>query len=356
MMELDRALGYAALCCCAWQLAAAFAAGSARGGHRLPPVPKSLSSGAGHMDVTRRFFVTSHGLALYVRKWLPRFDCAPRGLVFLLHGLGEHGGRYDHVARQLAKQGFAVFAVDHQGHGMSDGERMYAGKLLHLTEDYMEFVRHVLHGPGAEGNKNANVIDGELEAHADVAWSDLPRFLLGHSMGGIMTLQLVELSQQQSLSWNGAIVCSPPLWGVPGGGCSFFLRFLAWLLPRSHLPGFEFEKLGDNCEEYNRWARDSLLPNHGSTLQLMCSLLCEGERLSLPDSELAKTFTVPLYMLHGELDTLAYPQGSVNFYTACTQKDKTLRLVPKAVHEVLNLEGNEKVVQELVDWMEAQIK
>ncbi|KAL4167395.1 hypothetical protein KRP22_012881 [Phytophthora ramorum] len=355
MVSVDTALGYAALSYCAWQLIAAAANASCRSPHRFPTVPKGVHPPS-HVDVLRNFFVTSKGLALYVHKWLPRFDCIPRGVFFILHGLGEHGGRYDHVGRALAKQGFAVFMVDHQGHGRSDGERMYANKLQDLSEDYMEFVQHVLNGP-KPGDRNAAVVDPELEAHADVKWKDLPRFALGHSMGGVLVLQLVELSMQQGLSWNGIIVSAAPFWSVPGGGpIPGFLRVLAKLMPRLKLPPFEFTKLGNDVEVYNRWSRDELMPKHGATLGLMNSLLYEGDRYAQCDNELAKNFPAPLYMMHGEEDTLTFAQGTVNFYTACTQKDKTINVIPHAVHEVLNLEGNEKTLENIVEWMLVRLK
>ncbi|KAJ8546822.1 hypothetical protein ON010_g11413 [Phytophthora cinnamomi] len=245
--------------------------------------------------------------------------------------------------------------VDHQGHGRSDGERMYAAEVLELSKDFMEFVQHVLEGP-APGSKNAAVVDEELEAHAEVQWKQLPRFVLGHSMGGVLVLQLVELSMQQKLSWNGVIVSSAPFWSVQGGGVAGILGVLARMLPRMQLPGFEFPKLGNDYEVYKRWSRDELMPKHGSTLRLMYSLLSEGDRFAQSDNELARNFPAPLYMLHGEKDTLTFPQGTVNFYTACTQKDKTINIVPNAVHEVLNLEGYEKVLKNIVDWMMARLK
>ncbi|KAE9007993.1 hypothetical protein PR003_g16362 [Phytophthora rubi] len=355
MMSVDVLLSYAALGYCAYKLVSAAAVATSGASHRFPSVPRGVRPAPGHVDVLRWFFVTSGGLALYVRKWLPRFDRAPRGVFFIMHGLGGHGGRYDHVGRALAREGFAVFTVDHQGHGRSDGERMYATEVLDLSKDFMEFVQHVLNGP-QPGSKNAAVVDEDLEAHAHVKWKELPRFVLGHSMGGVLVLQLVGLSVEQGLSWNGVIVSSAPFWAVPGGGVAGFLGFLARMLPRLQLPGFEFPKLGNDFEVYKRWSRDELMPKHGSTLRLMYSLLKEGDRFGQSDNELVKSFPAPLYVLHGEKDTITFPQGSVNFYTACTQKDKTINVVPNAVHEVLNLEGYDKVLNNILEWMVARLE
>lgn len=128
------------------------------------------------------------------------------------------------------------------------------------------------------------------------------------------------------------------------------------MLPRMHVLGLEFPKLGNDYEVYKRWTRDELMPKHGSTLRLMYSLLSEGDRFAQSDNELAKNFPAPLYVLHGEKDTITFPQGSINFYTACTQKDKTINIVPDALHEVLNLEGYEKILNNFVEWMTARLQ
>ncbi|KAG7397197.1 hypothetical protein PHYBOEH_001136 [Phytophthora boehmeriae] len=352
MVEVDAIVGYLALGFCAWTLASSLVCWSSKSPHKFPPTATSLLSSNVH--VLRRYFVTSHGLALYVHKWLPRFDTRPKGVLFILHGLGEHAGRYDHIARVMVTRGFAVFAVDHQGHGRSDGERMFATKTQHLSEDFLEFVQHVLQT--SKSGDNFSVLDPEVDAHAQVDWKRLPRFVLGHSMGGVLALQLLELSMQQDFTWTGVIVSSPPLWTVPGGGCPGILKLLARVLPRLQLPPFEFAKLGDDSVVQTRWVRDPLMPKHGATTQLMCSLLCEGDRFSKSDNALAKNFPAPLYMLHGEQDALTLSQGSVNFYTMCTHEDKTLNVVPGAVHEVLNLGGHEKVLEDIIGWMEARSK
>ncbi|KAG7382640.1 hypothetical protein PHYPSEUDO_004671 [Phytophthora pseudosyringae] len=321
-------LGY-----CLWKFIAATVNAVSRGPHRFLSTPKGVRFSPSHVDVLRHFFVTSRGLALYVHKWLPRFDRAPRGVFFILHGLGEHGGRYDHVC-----------------HGRSDGERMYAQD---LTEDFMEFVQHVLNGPKT-GGTNTAVVDSELEAHADMQWKDLPRFVLGHSMGGVLVLQLVELFMQKGLEWSGVIVSSAPFWTVPGGGVAGFVKVLARMFPRLQIPAFEFTR--NDFEVYKRWSRDELMPKHGATFTVTCDILIEGDRFAQSDNQLAKNFPAPVYMLHGEQDTVTFTQGTVNFFNACKQKDKTINVIPNAVHEVLNLEGNEKIIKDITVWMEARLK
>lgn len=363
MVELLAACGIAALALAAWKAAAAVAT-AATHGHALPPVPAALAESPSHVDVMRPFFVTSHGLALFVRKWLPPQGHRPRGVIFLAHGLGEHGGRYEHLARVLAGQhALAVFAVDHQGHGLSDGERMYARKLAHLAEDLDEFVAHVLSG-GADA-RNRSVIDAAVDPHADVDWSTLPRFLFGHSMGGVVALQVAERSLGRR-DWDGVILSSPAIYcsGNADGSYAPFIVTLARWLPKMKLPPIAFHVLGNDVDVYNRWARDPLRPHHGATLSLSVSLVTEGHRFSRKGgSPLTENgFPWPLYIVHGDADTLTLPLGSATFLNLAKSGDKdekssekTLKLIPGAVHETLNLEGHEDVLQDIVRWIEKHL-
>lgn len=331
--------------------------------HALPQLPPSvaLAQPAPSLDVLRPFFTTSHGFALFVRKWLPRHDVAPRGAVFLVHGIGEHGGRYDHVARQLARAGFAVFSVDHQGHGLSDGERMFALKIAHLAEDYLEFVTHVLDGPSAgDDGVNASVLDPSLDAHAGVDWRKLPKFVLGHSMGGVVTLLIAERSRAHNVQWDGVVLSAPAIYCAPLGKHPWFLSLVAKLstwMPKNTMPPIGFDVLSNDPNVATRWLRDPLRPAHGATIRLVAELITEGRRFAQDETTfVTKDFTAPLYVLHGEHDAVCFAKGSVRFYNKCATKDKTLNVVPTQLHETLNIEGHDEIVKDLIAWMEKRLK
>jgi alpha-beta hydrolase superfamily lysophospholipase len=92
----------------------------------------------------------------------------PVGVVVLSHGYAEHSGRYAHVARRLTDAGYAVYVLDHRGHGRSDGARAILSRFEHVRADLRELVRRA------------------REAHPD-----LPTVLLGHSLGGLIALDYV---------------------------------------------------------------------------------------------------------------------------------------------------------------------
>ena len=108
------------------------------------------------------------GLSLYRRRWLV---ARPRLVVFVVHGFGEHSGRYEVLAAQLNALGASVYALDHQGHGQSGGDRAYVQSFDHYTLDVLSFVERTQNELSAEGSEQ------------------LPCFLYGHSMGGVSCTQ-----------------------------------------------------------------------------------------------------------------------------------------------------------------------
>src|SRR5687768_920223 len=104
----------------------------------------------------------SDGTSLFWRAWPPP---EPRAAIAVVHGLAEHSGRYDHVGRHLAARGFAVYAIDYRGHGRSAGRRVHVDSF----DDYVEDI-------------------GALVGLVKERHPVLPRFLLGHSQGGLVTL------------------------------------------------------------------------------------------------------------------------------------------------------------------------
>ena len=111
------------------------------------------------MQHTEGTFIAADGLTIYHQAWLP--DSDPKAVVLLFHGLGEHSGRYAHVGATLSDAGYAVHAVDHRGHGRSDGKRAY-------VKTYDEF-QHDL---------------AQFRALVEQQHPELPVVVLGHSMGG----------------------------------------------------------------------------------------------------------------------------------------------------------------------------
>ncbi|MCA9903230.1 MAG: alpha/beta fold hydrolase, partial [Anaerolineae bacterium] len=106
---------------------------------------------------------TSDNLTLHTESWLPEGE--PRAAIVVVHGYGEHLGRYRHVADYFVKQGYAVYALDHRGHGQSEGLRAYVHSFNQFVEDLHVYV-------------------GQVKS----AQAGRKLFILGHSMGALISL------------------------------------------------------------------------------------------------------------------------------------------------------------------------
>ena len=154
---------------------------------------------------------TRDGLVQMRRRWQPTGDA--RGAVLLLHGIAEHGGRYEHVGRRLADAGFDVVAIDHRGYGQSGGRRGHVDRWAQFTDD----------------------VEDQL---AEVRKLGLPTVLLGHSMGGLMaTRYCVDTERPQP----DALVLSAPALGAE---IPTHLRVAAPLMSRL-VPRFEIKEDSD---------------------------------------------------------------------------------------------------------------
>jgi len=154
--------------------------------HSMGPAPHAPSAEPG---ATRRYFQSRRtGLWVFHRTWPATGPAAVKGHVLLLHGMGEYSGRFVHMAELLNEAGYVVHALDHQGHGASEGDRCYFQAFGDMVED---------------------VIQCALEVKRLDALS-VPVFLLGHSMGGLIALHVAEDTRVAHL-WAGVAVTGPAL-------------------------------------------------------------------------------------------------------------------------------------------------
>ena len=142
------------------------------------------------------------GLDLFEQSWIAE-DQLLRGVVIIVHGLGEHSGEYEHVVERLVPAGFAISGFDLRGHGRSPGKRAF----IHSWDDYRQDLRAFL-----------NLINAERP--------DLPRFLLGHSLGGIIVLDYALRSPDDL---QGVVAIAPAIGNL---GISPAKRALARVISR----------------------------------------------------------------------------------------------------------------------------
>jgi len=260
------------------------------------------------------------GIAFYGQFWEP--DTPPRAVVALVHGLGEHSGRYAHVAAALNEAGYAVMALDLRGHGKSTGQRGHFPSGEALLGDLDLFL-------------------GQVEAR----FPGRPRFLYGHSLGGILVLYYT-LRRRPALA--GVVATSSGLITALHQQKSkvALARILGTILPTLSMPsGLENAALSRDPEVAHIYGQDPLV--HNQVTLRTGNILVEATRWTLDH---AAEFPLPLLLVHGSADRIAFPESSVQC-AAPARGDCTLKVWEGLYHETHNEPEKEEVLGYTVEWL-----
>lgn len=248
-----------------------------------------------------------------------------RADVLLTHGLGEHAGRYAHVAAALAERGVRVMAYDLRGHGRSSGRRGDVEKY----EDLLDDLRAV---------------------SAQAPWSGRPAFLFGHSLGGQITLRHL---QRHRPPVAGAVVASPwlrlafapPRWKVA------LARAAMRIAPAlTFSTGMRIERLSRDVEHVRGMA-DAHLMAHRISARMFFSVSAAGEEALRDAGEIA----VPLLLLHGDSDPITHWRTTESLAQVPGPAEKSLKLYAGVLHEAHNDVGRDRVLRDVADWIEARL-
>jgi alpha-beta hydrolase superfamily lysophospholipase len=246
------------------------------------------------------------GIKIYAKCWEP--EKTPLGVICLVHGLGEHSGRYEHVASTLADAGYATLAFDLRGHGRSGGPRGH-------TPSFEAFMGDI----------------DELISTAESRFPGIPLFLYGHSLGGILVLGYA-LRRKSGLA--GVIATGPGLKSeLEQQKLKVALvRLLGSVVPGLQLPsGLVPEHISRDPEVVAAYQSDPLVHDRisvGFGAELIKAIRWEYEH--------APEFCFPLLIMHGEQDQLGDPQGSVDFARLCDPQLITLKIWEGLSHEIHN--------------------
>uniref|UniRef100_A0A8C2S5K5 Serine aminopeptidase S33 domain-containing protein n=1 Tax=Capra hircus TaxID=9925 RepID=A0A8C2S5K5_CAPHI len=240
--------------------------------------------------------VNADGQHLFCRYWKP--SGAPRALVFVSHGAGEHCGRYEELAQMLVGLGLLVFAHDHVGHGQSEGERM-------VVSDFHVFIRDVLQ-------------------HVDAVQKDhpgLPVFLLGHSMGGAIC---ILTAAERPGHFSGMVLISPLVVASPDSATLFKVfaaKVLNLVLPNMSLGRIDSSVLSRNKTEVDIYNSDPLVCRAGLKVCFGIQLLNAVSRVERALPKL----TLPFLLLQGSADRLCDSRGAYLLMESAKSQDKTLK-------------------------------
>ncbi len=262
---------------------------------------------------------------LYRQSWTPEGDT--RGAVLLVHGLGEHSSRYAHVASSLTQRGFALHALDHYGHGKSDGHGGHVPRFSVFLDGIAALLDDVKRTSGS-----------------------VPLFLLGHSMGGLITARFL-LSRQEEFR---AAALSGPAFKSDEAPPAFVLwlnRLISALLPTLPMIALDATLVSRDVEVVKAYLGDPLV-HHG---KLTSRLIAEMSKAMDDTLARAAEVTLPLLTMHGDADKLTSPQGSEEFHATAGSADKTLKMYPGLFHEIFNEPERDAVLADLGNWLEAHL-
>jgi alpha-beta hydrolase superfamily lysophospholipase len=251
-----------------------------------------------------------------------------RAEVILVHGFGEHSGRYSQLTDYLAREGFSVTAYDHRGHGLSDG-------LPGHVEEFSEYDKDL-----------AAVIKSLCERSPDINRT----FLIGHSMGGLIVLRYVA---RNAGNLSGAVVTSPLL-GIAApvpAHKMMIARVGARMTPRLRV-GNEIDPaaLSRDPEVGRAYSTDPLV-----TRQVSVRWYWEAKRAMEEARESAAQIELPILVLQGTQDKIASLDATREVFERIGSADKELGVYTDFYHELFNEPEKREVFERVAVWLEKRI-
>jgi alpha-beta hydrolase superfamily lysophospholipase len=265
------------------------------------------------------------GVRIVYDVWTP--DTAPRGVVVLSHGLGEHAGRYHHVAQRFGEAGLVVYALDHRGHGRSGGKRVYLRDMSEYVGDF-----HTLVGI------------------ATAEYPQLPRIVLGHSMGGgiVFSYGVEYPDEYTAMVLSGPAVAaqaavSPVLAAVA--------KVLGKIAPGLPVENLDADAVSRDPEVVAAYKADPLVWHGKVPAGIARALIIVGETMP----QRASALTAPLLVVHGEKDRLVAVEGSHRLVECVASEDVHLKVYPGLFHEVFNEPEKGLVLDDVTSWIETHL-
>ncbi|GAB5535352.1 MAG: alpha/beta hydrolase [Rubricoccaceae bacterium] len=272
------------------------------------------------MQHTSATISSTDGLKLFTRHWAP--DRPTVAHLFLVHGVHEHSGRYAYVASHLMQHGIEIHALDLRGHGQSEGLRATVGSFAEYSDDVALALMPVLEIAG-----------------------DVPVFLMGHSMGGLVVSRMVVDHGADGLA--GIVLSSPALAVDAPAPLRALAPVLARWLPKLPVGSVDLSVLSHDPRVERAYRDDPLCTKRGLRAALGYEIIQSIEHVR----QRVDAFAMPLYAFHGTADALTMPEGSKWIVEHAPSADKTLKLYEGFYHETLNELGRDTVLAHLTAWV-----
>jgi len=262
---------------------------------------------------------------IYYQAWLPDGDV--KAVLFLVHGLGEYCGRYTNLVDHFVPLGYAIYGLDHLGHGKSDGEREVIVRFEDYTEPLTTYYKMV---KGWQPGK--------------------PIFIFGHSMGGLITCYYL-LDHQAD--FKGAIISAPAI--KVGDSVSpsvvFMGKVLSVLAPKAGVLALDPTGVSRDPEVVKAYVNDPLVFHGKTPARLAAEMLKAMTRVTNEVDKIA----LPLFVIQGGADKLVDPAGAQMLCDKACSTDKTLNMCEGLYHEVHNEPERATMFKTLEGWLEAHL-
>ena len=282
------------------------------------------------MQHTEGKFNTREGLELYHQAWLPapKEHGEPKAVLTVIHGYGEHSGRYLNPVNYFVPRGFALYAYDLRGHGKSPGPRGHINRFDEYLSDtgaFLRFVRQL--NPGRK------------------------LFLLGHSLGGLIVSAYVENYPTSDLS---GLIMSSAFLGfktqVPAVKAAVG-RVMSSLMPAMTMKNDLSAALLSHDPAVVAAYDTDPLNHHVGTARFLTEVTTAQARTL----ERAGEVKLPLLVMYAGDDQIADPECSRVFFERAASADKTTRRYDGYYHEIFNETNKEVVFKDLESWLAGRV-
>ncbi len=260
---------------------------------------------------------------IHYQAWLPEGEV--KAVLLVVHGLGEHSGRYMNVVNHFVPLGYAVYGCDHIGHGKSAGARAFIERFEDYADTLTMYYRMV-----EDWQKGK------------------PVFLLGHSMGGLIAADYLIDHQA---GFRGAILSAPSIKASirVSPPAVAMARLLSLLTPRLGLLALNANDISRDPAVVAAYVNDPLVFRGKVPARLGTELWKAMDRVAAEGHKIA----LPLIILQGSEDKLVDPAGAQMLYDQACSTDKTLKFYEGLYHEVFNEPERGRVLKDVETWLAA---
>ncbi|MGD0611334.1 MAG: lysophospholipase [Anaerolineales bacterium] len=262
---------------------------------------------------------------IYYQAWLPEGNV--KAVLLIVHGLGEHCGRYMNVVNHFVPLGYAVYGLDHIGHGKSEGQR----EVVERFDDYTTTLTIYY-----------NMVKG---------WQTTkPIFLLGHSMGG--TIATYYLLDHQA-DFRGAVISAPGIKVSDSISPATITmgKILSVIAPKAGVLALDVNSISRDPEVVTAYVNDPLVFHGKTPARLAAEFVKTMQHIT---AEVDK-ITLPFIVIQSGQDKIVDPAGAQMLYDKAGSKDKTIKIYEGLYHEVFNEPERARVLKDVETWLAAHI-